>query len=110
LRAPTMGAVTAGWAPTQAIASAAGSKPCSRAKAVKRSAVFHHPAVAVTRLDDLLLDDPARRGHPADAVFSAEEPSAQRAVGDDAQPSAKAMGRISHSACRLTRLYIGWRT
>ena len=41
LRAPMMGAVIAGWLPTQATARAAGSKPRSAAKAVKRSATSY---------------------------------------------------------------------
>jgi hypothetical protein len=40
--------------------------------------------------------------------FFGQQAAAEGAVGDDAELSAAARGRISTSACRLTRLYMGW--
>jgi hypothetical protein len=48
------------------------------------------------------------RGDLNHAIFAGQQAATEGAVGDAAELLPGGQGRISTSACRLTRLYIGW--
>src|SRR5882757_8909070 len=68
---------------------------------------LEHPFVAVACLVHLVGLEPSRC---LAEVLAREQARRRRTVGNEPMPLASAIGRISTSACRFTRLYIGWTT
>src|SRR5690606_125214 len=106
-RAPSSGAVTAGWAFTQATARVTGCSPAARAKAPKRSASAKFSGApkraAYIALSWMRL--PSGRALGLNLPLSSPPP--RGLYGSTPRPALAAWGRISTSAWRLARLYWG---
>ena len=107
LRAPMMGAVTAGWDATQETARAAGVTPLSRARDVNLSAVSYIHSAPYRKPYILFSTRRPVSGLFAVLYLPVKSPPPRGLYGVTPSFSSTAMGNSSTSACLFTRLYIG---